>query len=64
MFYNYIFFSQLDMEGSGLSVMVWFHGGGFFFGSGNSHKYGPDLLLDRDVILITFNYRLGALGES
>lgn len=43
--------------------MVWIHGGGFFFGSGDSDYFGPDFLLDKDVILVTFNYRLGALGK-
>ncbi|KAK3911255.1 Venom carboxylesterase-6 [Frankliniella fusca] len=43
-----------------LPVMVWVHGGGFFSGSGCI--YGPEFLLDKDVVLVTFNYRLGALG--
>jgi len=41
--------------------MVWFHGGAFIFGSGSS--YEPQYFLDEDVILITVNYRLGALGR-
>lgn len=41
--------------------MIFFiHGGGFYAGSGNI--YGPELLLDHDVILVTFNYRLGPFG--
>lgn len=31
-------------------------------GSGFRMMYGPDHLLDKDVILVTANYRLGALG--
>lgn len=31
-------------------------------GSGFRIMYGPDHLLDKDIILITANYRLGALG--
>ncbi|KAK9511419.1 hypothetical protein O3M35_000080 [Rhynocoris fuscipes] len=43
-----------------LDVVVYIHGGAFmFFGS---QPYGPEYLLDRDVILVTFNYRLGVLG--
>jgi carboxylesterase type B len=42
--------------------MVWFHGGGFVTGSSDSNFYGPGNLLDRDVILVTANYRLGVLG--
>ncbi|KAJ6643814.1 Venom carboxylesterase-6 [Pseudolycoriella hygida] len=43
-----------------LPVIFFIHGGGFYSGSGNI--YGPELLLDHDVILVTFNYRLGAFG--
>ncbi|KAF4514197.1 UNVERIFIED_CONTAM: hypothetical protein B566_EDAN019472, partial [Ephemera danica] len=41
--------------------MVWFHGGGFFSGSGNADMYSPYFLLDHEIILVTINYRLGAL---
>lgn len=36
--------------------------GGFMCGSGFRKMYGPDHLLDQDVILVTANYRLGPLG--
>lgn len=42
--------------------MVWFHGGGFGFGSGNTDLYGADFLVKAGVIVVTLNYRLGALG--
>ena len=42
--------------------MVWFHGGGFVTGSSASTFYGAGNLLDRDVVLVTANYRLGVLG--
>ncbi|KAG7298182.1 hypothetical protein JYU34_018966 [Plutella xylostella] len=45
-----------------LPIIVWVHGGGFTVGSGDSDAYGPEYLMSRGVILITFNYRLGALG--
>ena len=45
-----------------LPVMVWIHGGGFTSGDGSEDLYGPDFLLDRDVILVTLNYRVGVLG--
>ena len=38
-------------------VMIWFYGGGFFSGSGDSETYGPKFLLDKGVILVTVNYR-------
>lgn len=43
--------------------MIFFiHGGGFASGSGNNFFYGPDFLLEQEVILVTMNYRLGAFG--
>ncbi|XP_026480276.1 venom carboxylesterase-6-like [Ctenocephalides felis] len=45
-----------------LPVMFWIHGGGFISGSSHSDMYGPDYFMDYDVILVTFNYRLGPLG--
>jgi carboxylesterase type B len=50
-----------------LPVMVWIHGGGFTVGNGNSGSvsdlYGPGYILNRDVVLVTLNYRLGAFGK-
>lgn len=45
-----------------LPVLFYMHGGGFTMGNGNVKFVGPDYLLDNDVILVTGNYRLGALG--
>ncbi|XP_013183727.2 carboxylic ester hydrolase [Amyelois transitella] len=45
-----------------LPVMVWIHGGAFAVGSGNAFLYGPDHLVGAGVVLVTLNYRLGALG--
>ncbi|XP_020284672.1 esterase E4-like isoform X2 [Pseudomyrmex gracilis] len=45
-----------------LSVLVFVHGGAFFGGSSDSHMYAPVYLLDRNVILVTLNYRLNVLG--
>lgn len=41
-------------------VMVWLHPGAFQFGEGED--YDPRKLVDRNVIVVTVNYRLGALG--
>lgn len=43
-------------------VMIWVHGGGFCRGSSRTDLYGPDYLLEKDVILVSFNYRLGVIG--
>ncbi|XP_057336606.1 esterase FE4-like [Microplitis mediator] len=44
------------------AVIVWIPGGGFIFGSGNDDQYGPDYLVEKDVVLVTLNYRLGIFG--
>ncbi len=43
-------------------VMVWIHGGAFISGSGAEAGYDPARLVQEDVIVVTLNYRLGALG--
>ncbi|XP_046828969.1 venom carboxylesterase-6-like [Vespa crabro] len=48
--------SQLPL----LPVIFWIHGGAFQFGSGM--HMGPKFVMDRDVIFVTINYRLGLLG--
>ena len=45
---------------AGLPVMVWIHGGGFV--GGESDDYDPSGLVAHGVIVVTINYRLGALG--
>ena len=45
-----------------LPVMVWIHGGGLMNGSGSLPNYAGNQLAARGVIVVTINYRLGALG--
>ncbi len=49
-----------------LPVLVFIHGGGFLLGTGgtkNSDLYdGTYLAASQNVVVVTFNYRLGALG--
>lgn len=45
-----------------LPVMVYIHGGAFILGSGGKLVYNPEFLVKRDVIAVTFNYRIGILG--
>ncbi|XP_043214195.1 venom carboxylesterase-6-like [Amphibalanus amphitrite] len=45
-----------------LPVMVFVHGGAFIRGSGNDRYYGPKYLMDEDIVLVTFNYRIGVFG--
>lgn len=45
------------------AVLFYVHGGSFCSGSGNEAQYnGAKLAASGDVIVVTFNYRLGALG--
>jgi len=44
-------------------VLVWIHGGAFVLGSGSQMLYdGATLARRGDVVVVTINYRLGALG--
>ncbi|MCV7179255.1 carboxylesterase/lipase family protein [Mycolicibacterium sphagni] len=44
-------------------VMVWVHGGAYIFGAGSQPLYDGSVLADSsDVVVVTINYRLGALG--
>ncbi|XP_045123732.1 venom carboxylesterase-6-like [Portunus trituberculatus] len=43
-----------------LPVLVFLHGGGYLMGAASS--LGPHKLLRKDIVLVTVNYRLGALG--
>lgn len=48
---------------SKLPVMVWIHGGGFVAGSGSDPGSAGIAFAKQDVILMTFNYRLGRFGH-
>lgn len=45
-----------------IPVLFFIHGGGYSEMNGNDHIYGPDFLMEQNVILVTFNYRIGVLG--
>ncbi|KAG7297713.1 hypothetical protein JYU34_018430 [Plutella xylostella] len=45
-----------------MPIVVVIHGGVFGIGSGDPDILGPEYFMTRSVIVITFNYRLGALG--
>ncbi|XP_034484524.1 esterase B1-like [Drosophila innubila] len=45
-----------------LPVMVWIFSGGFQVGEASRNTHSPDHFMIKDVVLITFNYRMGALG--
>lgn len=43
-----------------LPVVVYIHGGGWSFLSSN--QIGPEIIMDENIVLVTFNYRLGIFG--
>lgn len=43
-------------------VILFIHSGGFYQSSGRSDEFGPQYLIRRDIVLVTINYRLAALG--
>ncbi|XP_066246390.1 juvenile hormone esterase-like [Euwallacea similis] len=57
----YINVYTTNVNGS-LPVMVWIYGGGFYSGSSDYNTYAPDYLLEKDVVYVAFNYRLGIFG--
>ena len=51
-----------DATARKLPVMVWIHGGGFVFGSGNLPGAAGGPFATQGVVLVTINYRLGRFG--
>jgi len=43
--------------------MFWIYGGAFYLGHSGPDMFGPDYFMDSNVVLVSFNYRLGILGE-
>ncbi|KAL1140509.1 hypothetical protein AAG570_000439 [Ranatra chinensis] len=61
--YANVFSPKSYSHGSGdqlLNVIVFIHGGAFMFANGAS--FAPYFIMDKNVVLVTFNYRLGPLG--
>ena len=51
------------LDGARRPVLFWIHGGGFSHGSGSQAAYDGGPLTERgDVVVVTINYRVGALG--
>ena len=59
--YLHVFTSGAD-AGARRPVMVWIHGGALIFGSGGLDIYDGSALARRGMVVVTINYRLGALG--
>ena len=53
--------APVDFDGANYPVMFWIHGGGNTTGSKNYYDFSA-LVESQDVVVVTINYRLGALG--
>lgn len=49
-------------SGEKLPVLIWIHGGAFREGSGGALQFIGDALAAKGIVVVTINYRLGALG--
>lgn len=45
-------------------VMFWIHGGAFYTGHSSPEMFGPDYFMDKNVVLVAANSRLGVLGKQ
>ena len=54
--------APVGQAGAKLPVLVWIHGGAFMAGSGSVPIYEGAALARKGVVVVTVNYRLGALG--
>ena len=55
-------YAPSDRSGDPLPVLVWIHGGAFQNGAGSLQWYDGSRLASRGAVVVTINYRLGALG--
>ncbi|KAJ4435644.1 hypothetical protein ANN_18260 [Periplaneta americana] len=46
-----------------LPVLFLIHGGGFYFGSASKIALGPDFMVDENVVVVSFHYRIGIFGK-
>lgn len=56
----------LQQPGTGdelLPVLVWIHGGAYVAESSTYEYYGPQYVMDQEIVVVTFNYRLGLFGK-
>lgn len=53
---------RFDLKSNEFPVFFWIHGGSYNAGSASSDNGGPQLIIEKDIIVVTINYRLGVLG--
>ncbi|KAF7281688.1 hypothetical protein GWI33_004409 [Rhynchophorus ferrugineus] len=57
--YVNVYTKSLD-QNANLDVLFHIHGGALMFGSGAI--YGPEIIMEKNLVYVNFNYRLGPLG--
>lgn len=57
-----IWTTKTNQPDAKLPVMIWIHGGGLNRGWGHKEFYDGSAFAERGVVLVSINYRLGALG--
>lgn len=60
LFFRFLIGRSGEQKGNTFPVVVFVHGGNFDSGSGN--LFGPQALVDQNLVVVTLNYRLGMLG--
>uniref|UniRef100_Q7M4E5 Juvenile hormone esterase-related protein n=1 Tax=Trichoplusia ni TaxID=7111 RepID=Q7M4E5_TRINI len=55
-------YTSYNQTANYLPILVFIHGGGFQIGSSGSDIHGPEYLMSKGVIVITFNHRLNVFG--
>lgn len=58
-----VYTTSLD-ENAGKTVMVLFQGIGFIAGTSSDDIFGADYFMLHDVVVVTFNYRMGVFGKN
>jgi para-nitrobenzyl esterase len=53
-----------DLGAAGLPVMVWIYGGAYRSGAASNPGYDGTLLARQNVVVVTFNYRVGVEGYA
>ncbi|XP_055386697.1 juvenile hormone esterase-like [Condylostylus longicornis] len=55
-------YTQSTLKSNLAPVIAFIHPGGLYVGSALSNFIGPEYLMNKNIVLVTFNYRLGTLG--
>ncbi|XP_014257042.1 cholinesterase-like isoform X1 [Cimex lectularius] len=55
-------YTPVQFEHRVFPVLVWIHGTPFRAGSSQQGRYGPQRLIDQNLVVVTMSYRLGPLG--